>query len=458
MARVPRLSSLTPDEKDDLIVELARLLEAQAAEIAGQRAQFSGGKPPKTPDNSSLPPSRGHKRNRPPKAKQPRKKRSGPGVTRALAGEPDRVVDCYAGRLRHCKAAVAAEGQGLRQAYDHIELPEIRPQVTRVRVFGRRCPGCRRRVRGAPPEAMAPGSPFGPSVVAMLAYLHHHHAVSYERLSGLMAELFGLQISQGAIAAGLNRAARPLGEAGKAIQERLVKAPVIGCDETGARLTTETLGTRMAWEWVLVSAEAVLHRIHLSRGRAVITELLGGQRPRCWVSDRWSAQQGHGETHQVCLAHVLRDVQYAIDCGERRFAPELRRLLLWTIAIGRRRDSLKDKTLAHYRGKAERRLDRLLSLPTATQAGDTLLRQTKRWRWQFFTFMTDRDVPATNNASERALRPSVIHRKVTNGFRSLWGADTHALIRSVIGTGRLQGHTPHQAISAALAGKTLFPA
>ena len=74
MARLPRLSSLTPDEKDDLIVELARLLEAQAAEIAELRAQLSDGKPPKTPDNSSLPPSRAHKRNRPPKAKRPRKK------------------------------------------------------------------------------------------------------------------------------------------------------------------------------------------------------------------------------------------------------------------------------------------------------------------------------------------------------------------------------------------------
>ncbi len=57
----------------------------------------------------------------------------------------------------------------------------------------------RRRVRGAPPAAMPPGSPFGPSVVTMLAYLHHHHAVAYDRLSGLMAELFGLRISEGAV-------------------------------------------------------------------------------------------------------------------------------------------------------------------------------------------------------------------------------------------------------------------
>lgn len=45
---------------------------------------------------------------------------------------------------------------------------------------------------------------------------------------------------------------------------------------------------------------------------------------------------------------------------------------------------------------------------------------------------------------------------MTNGLRSLWGADVHALIRSVIGTGRLNGLSAHQAISRALAAKPIF--
>jgi transposase len=311
-------------------------------------------------------------------------------------------------------------------------------------------------VRGEPPDTMPPGSPFGPSILAMLAYLHHHHAVAYERLARLMAELFALRISEGAIANALRRVNRPLERAEAAITERLRRAAVVGCDETGARLTTADQGTRLHWEWVLVSDTAVLHRIHPSRGRDVITEVLGEHRPRCWVSDRWGAQLGHAETHQVCLAHGLRDVQYAIDAGEPCFAPALRRLLCWAIAVGRRRPTLKDSTLAQYRARADRRLDRLLAMPTITEAGAELQRQTKRWRSQFFTFLTDRDVPPTNNASERALRPSVIFRKVTNGFRSLWGADVHARTRSVIGTGRLNRLSAHQAISRAIAGQPIF--
>lgn len=446
MTRI-ELSRLSSKEKDALILALLERVAALEAKL---------NQPPKTPNNSSLSPSRGQKANRPPRPRKPRRKRKGPGVTRALAADPDHVVDCHAPACAHCGTAVAAETQTLRHAYDHIDLPPLRPVVTRVRLFGQRCPACRRRVRATPPATMPPGSPFGPSIVAMLAYLHHHHAVGYDRLSRLMAELFGLGISEGAIANALRRADRPLERAETAIVGRLRRAAVIGCDETGARLTTADQGTRMGWEWVLVSDTAVLHRIRPSRGRDAITEVLGEHRPRCWVSDRWSAQQGHAETHQVCLAHVLRDVQYALDCGEVCFAPALRRLLCWAIAVGRRRPSLKDSTLAQYRAKADRILDRLLAMPIITEAGAELRQQTKRWRSQFFTFLTDRDVPPTNNASERALRPSVIFRKVTNGFRSLWGADVHARTRSIIGTGRLNGLSAHQAISRALAGQPIF--
>jgi len=121
-------------------------------------------------------------------------------------------VDCHAQACAHCGAAVTADTQTLRHTYDYIDLPPLRPVVTRVLLFGQHCRACRRRVRPAPPETMPPGSPFGPSIVAMLAYLHHHHAVGYDRLSRLMAELFALRISEGAIANAWRRA--PPSEAG----------------------------------------------------------------------------------------------------------------------------------------------------------------------------------------------------------------------------------------------------
>jgi transposase len=72
--------------------------------------------------------------------------------------------------------------------------------------------------------------------------------------------------------------------------------------------------------------------------------------------------------------------------------------------------------------KADLKLSRLINAPVAHPAGSTLLKQVKAWWTEFFAFLTNRDVRATNNIPEREIRPSVISRKVTNGFRSDWGA------------------------------------
>jgi transposase len=122
------------------------------------------------------------------------------------------------------------------------------------------------------------------------------------------------------------------------------------------------------------------------------------------------------------------------------------------LGIGRRRAELKDSTLAQYRADLDRRLDRLLAITATTEAGRKLAQAIRKCRGDLFVFVTRRDVPATNNDCERALRPSVIFRKVTGGFRSKWGAHTHAAAASVIATGRLHGQSALQALQQALAG------
>ncbi len=79
--------------------------------------------------------------------------------------------------------------------------------------------------------------------------------------------------------------------------------------------------------------------------------------------------------------------------------------------------------------------------PRRGEAAEKLRRRIARDREHLFVFITDRNVPATNNACERALRPSVIFRKVTNGFRSEWGAQTYAAFRSVVSTAKANGRS-----------------
>ena len=64
----------------------------------------------------------------------------------------------------------------------------------------------------------------------------------------------------------------------------------------------------------------------------------------------------------------------------------------------------------------------------------------------FFVFLEDRRVSATNNIAEREIRPSVVFRKVTGGFRSQWGPSVHAGYESVTSTARIAGQTAFGAI------------
>ncbi len=430
------LSKLTDAEKDALILSLLPLvgqLEAalvRITELEKRLAKYE--RPPKTPDNSSMPPSKGQKPDQPTLPKPPRKSR--PGFGRALEPNPDHVVDARLDVCPHCTATWPHANQTPQQVYDRIELPPIKPDVTRVQLFGGRCACCGERAVATAPTGLEPGSPFGKSIAAMVIYLHYAHAIGLERLAGLFGEIFGLTISEGALCNILARAQAPLAAAAQAIEAQVKAAEIVASDETSVRVMKKTY-----WEWVFVTACAVLHIIRPSRGADVVRALFGAVRPHVWISDSLGSQRGHADLWQVCLAHLLRDAQYAIDCGDAGFAQAFKRLLLRAIAIGRRRESLRDSTLAQYRADLDRRLDRILALPRCGPAAEKLRRRIARDRAHLFVFVTDRAVAATNNACERALRPSVIFRKVTNGFRSEWGAQTYAAFRSVVSTAKANG-------------------
>ena len=76
--------------------------------------------------------------------------------------------------------------------YDRIELPPIKPDITRVRLLGGRCACCGERATAPAPSGLEPGSPFGQSIAALVVYLHYAHAIGLERLAALMGDIFRL--------------------------------------------------------------------------------------------------------------------------------------------------------------------------------------------------------------------------------------------------------------------------
>jgi transposase len=435
----PDPTRLSHAEKDALIAALTARLTVAHERIAAQDARIEAlearldelTRPPKTPGNSSKPPSQGQKSDRPPPGTDRPPRKSRPGVGRALHPNPDRVIDARLTACPKCEAAFPDTSQTPQQVYERIELPPVRPDVTQVRLFGGRCACCGERVTAEAPPGLEQGSPFGQSIAAMVVYLHYAHAIGMERLAILMDELFSLSISEGAISNILARTRAPLLDASASIEKVVLASPVVCSDETSVRVKGKNW-----WEWVFIGALAVLHVIQPSRGKAVVTALFGEIRPEVWVSDMLGSQRGHGALWQVCLAHLLRDAKYAIECGDTAFSAPFRKLLLRSIAIGRRRETLKESTLSQYLYDLDRRLDRIMATIPVGEPGRRLRKRMLANRAHLFVFITNRDVPYTNNVSERHLRPSVIFRKVTNGFRCEWGAETYAAFRSVVSTAK----------------------
>ena len=169
--------------------------------------------------------------------------------------------DIYAERCA-CGAKLPAPDQVLARAYDHVELPRIKPVTTRINLHRADCRCCGNTITAEPPADMPPGSPFGPGIVALVTYLHGCQMVGYARLAEMLEGLFGLKISEGAIANMLARAAEPFAECAQTIHETVRNSPVIASDETSARVKGKT-----HWQWTFVAATAVAHLIAPTRGK-----------------------------------------------------------------------------------------------------------------------------------------------------------------------------------------------
>jgi transposase len=422
---------------------------ALTARVAALEARL--GLPPKTPDNSSLPPSKGQKPSAPAAPKP--KAKPHPGAHRTLHPHPTSRREFRAERCHGCGADVSQTAQFACERYDHIEIPPIEPEVTRVTLLGGVCPCCGKRFKARAPAELAPGSPFGDNLRAFVIYLRSVQGIALARLVALLNDLFGLTISEGALVNILDDSRPAFAAQTSLIKARLLSGTALASDETGVRV-----GKANWWLWVFHHAENALFVIDPHRSREVVKTVLGEWRPDFWLSDRLGSQMGWAKRgHQVCLAHLIRDVQYAIDAGDAAFSPGMKGLIKRACALGRRRDRLADSTLKVYEADLERRLDRLLALTPTTPAGTKMQRVIKKVRQNLFVFMTNRDIEPTNNASERALRPCAVYRKITNGFRSPWAAALYADIRSVVETARRQAVRALDAIRLTLAGKP-FPA
>ena len=417
------------------LIELLLKFQREISELRAKIDELT--RPPTTSRNSSQPPARDQKPNRA-EARKAAKRGAHQGharITRDLVEKPDCVLPVRPSRCV-CGADVSTVAAHSVVRHQVTELPEVKPVVIETQQHVVTCPCCGRQVRGELPAGLEAERAFGPRLEATTTYLQHQQHLSYERTQDAMAELFGVDISEGGLACIQVRA----GEAARArmteLQAEIRASEVVGSDETGARVDGDNW-----WEWVFCSTRAVVHVIRPSRGEDVITEVLGAAHPAVWVSDCWAPQlRAPADRHQLCLAHQIRNLQGLIDrCPRLRWARELQALFREAIHLAHRRAELSVRGFNCRVTQTERRLARLIDRPVRNALAHALVKRYRKHRDHLLLFLRDPTVPSHNNAAERALRGSVVHRKVTGGFRSTWGAHAYAALASVIDTAKLHG-------------------
>jgi transposase len=443
-----KLAGLSREE----LLELVRRQQAELAareaaierrdekirELEEELAQFR--RPAKTPENSSVPPSRGQQANR----GEGRRRKLGPkcghlGVSR-VRSEPDVVVECRPRMCGGCGQALPQNGGRRTGRSQVVEVPTFIPVVIEAWQYTAVCEQCGEPTAGTYPAGLEPRRTFGPGVEALLGYFHERHHLSYERLVEVCRDVFGLAISEGGVENALRRLVERARPAYAAIREAVRGSPVINSDETSARVAGRT-----QWQWVFQTPEASYHVIAPSRGGEVIDAFLDGVEPEVWGSDLWAPQILTPATeHQICLSHQERDLTFAVeaDTGEARlWAIELRHVFGRAIRLHHEREQVTPATFTRRRLLIENATDRLVFdryVAPKTEAA-RLQQRYRSHRDNLYVFLHRDDVEPTNNSSERDLRPSVIHRKVIGGFRSTWGAEASAIRTTILATARKQG-------------------
>jgi transposase len=230
-----------------IILRQQETIERLVADAAELKAQI--GRPPKTPGNSSVPPSVGFKANR--AERRARKRRRGhDGISRRRQ-TPDLIVRCRPSTCEGCGEPLPLAGQRRVGRSQVVELPPVRPVVVEAWQYATRCGGCGQRTTGTSPAGLEPTRPFGPPIEAVRGYFHARHHVSSERLVEVCRDLFSLQISDGGIDHALRRLAERARPTYAARGAQVRAGPVIGSAETSGRVAG-----RNAWRWGFPTPEA----------------------------------------------------------------------------------------------------------------------------------------------------------------------------------------------------------
>ena len=347
-------------------------------------------------------------------------------------------------RLQGCPEC----GGKVRDIHQHdqyvTDIPVIEVKTTHFITYSGYCRECHKRVRSRHPDQIsqatgAAGVLVGPRAKALATDLKHRLGVSYGKVSEVLQDAFGLQVSRSGWCQSdqkLSSTARPIYEE---LLERIQQCSVVHADETGWRI-----GTLAAWLWVFTNREATVYAIRDNRSSDVVIDILGREFKGILASDCFLAYDDkrlRDWLKQKCLSHLLKDLKEMKESKSGHalhFARQMSSVLLEALELKKQKPSLDPFTFYQCAQALEAQLDALIAPQRRLSDPDNarFAKRLRKHRPHLLRFLYVNELDATNNLAERMIRPAVITRKTNGCNRSKPGAATHAILSSVLVTCR----------------------
>jgi len=413
---------------DELVVENREL-----------RHRLSKYEHPKNSNNSSIPPSKDENRPRRKSLREPtgRKRggqKGGKGSTLKMVPTPDIIEQHIPEYCHNCGKDISDfpfELAGKRQV---IDIPEIKVQVREHQIYKRECSCGHETISKYPVTAKAPVS-YGSNIESLIGYFHTRQYLPFKRMQELFNDVFHVPISEGGIHYLLNKLAAKARPAYELIREKLLRdhGYAVGADETGVKVKGEK-----HWAWTWQNVRATYINITDNRaGRSITENFRKGFKHSVLVHDCWASHfNTPALSHQVCIAHLLRDLNYLTERYDHKWSRICKMLLKSALDLKNTMSKVDYYIHNPKRACIEKRLDRLLNYTLDAKHKELVAFQKRliKYRDFVFTFLYHPKVPPDNNASERAIRNIKVKQKISGQFMSPKGADIFSILRSVTDT------------------------
>lgn len=355
------------------------------------------------------------------------------GTTLQIKEKPDEIINYIPQYCNGCGEDMQQATPILEQSRQEVIIPPIQARYVEHRSYSRVCGQCGKACRGAMPSNLTAPIQYGSNVAALVSYLSVYQYIPYHRMTVLLEDLFGLPISEGSVDNLLESTAQKALPIYTTIQQKIQQSEVVGSDETGS-----SFGGKKGWfhTWQTIGLTFIV--ASLNRGYKTIEQYFkDGFLLSVYVSDCWAAQlKVKALLHQICTAHLLRELRNFGDALSCEWSLTMKQLLLDAIVLKKQltpQDYLQPLPAVM---QMEKRLTQLLQYDHSGShiKVKAFAKRIIKNRQSILTFLYYAKVPPDNNGSERAIRNVKVKTKISGQFRSERGATRFAVLRSVIDT------------------------